>query len=257
MSTHSNTLYISDARKTVLARVGVGAPGPAIIFNAYGWRRPTRSAPLLGFNGQRAESMTDAYHLGHGHRVYSPVLMRFQAADQLSPFGKGGLNGYAYCVGDPINFADPTGRYVAAIVAALANMADDVRHYLYRFAHASRSDILSGFAAGMGAAAAVSYDVMVMGRFVNLPSAITSFAERSAGNLFMSSLTMVAINTAADATVAAGRYIWRTYDDVQRGVIRGPRVYGRDVLIDIEGALGSNHSPAQSRNQIRQPNPTN
>ncbi|ORC59035.1 hypothetical protein BZK31_12400 [Pseudomonas floridensis] len=28
----------------------------------------------------------------------------------MSPFGKGGLNAYAYCLGDPVNRKDPTGR---------------------------------------------------------------------------------------------------------------------------------------------------
>ncbi|ORC43846.1 hypothetical protein BZK31_28960, partial [Pseudomonas floridensis] len=34
----------------------------------------------------------------------------FNSPDSLSPFGKGGLNAYAYCLGDPVNRKDPTGR---------------------------------------------------------------------------------------------------------------------------------------------------
>ncbi|MEE1921811.1 RHS repeat-associated core domain-containing protein [Pseudomonas sp. 148P] len=64
----------------------------------------------LGFNGQLREPPQDWYHLGHGRRVYSPLLMRFHCPDDLSPFGAGGLNAYAYCQGDPLNFTDPTGR---------------------------------------------------------------------------------------------------------------------------------------------------
>jgi len=37
--------------------------------------------------------------------------MRFNSPDSLSPFGDGGLNGYAYCVGDPVNRSDPTGHF--------------------------------------------------------------------------------------------------------------------------------------------------
>lgn len=36
--------------------------------------------------------------------------MRFTNPDSLSPFGAGGVNPYAYCGGDPINNADPSGH---------------------------------------------------------------------------------------------------------------------------------------------------
>ena len=65
---------------------------------------------LPGFNGERPDPLTGHYHLGKGHRTYNPQLMRFNSPDQLSPFGAGGLNAYAYCVGDPVNRSDPSGR---------------------------------------------------------------------------------------------------------------------------------------------------
>src|SRR5471032_2916159 len=37
--------------------------------------------------------------------------MRFNSPDSLSPFWKGGVNAYAYCVGDPVNRVDPTGHF--------------------------------------------------------------------------------------------------------------------------------------------------
>lgn len=57
--------------------------------------------------------------LGNGHRVYNPVLMRFHSPDSLSPFGRGGRNAYAYCAGDPINHADPSGRFAVPLIAGL------------------------------------------------------------------------------------------------------------------------------------------
>jgi RHS repeat-associated protein len=64
----------------------------------------------LGFNGERSDLITGRYLLGNGYRAFNPVLMRLNSPDNLSPFGKGGLNPYAYCLGDPINRVDPKGH---------------------------------------------------------------------------------------------------------------------------------------------------
>ncbi|KOP59696.1 hypothetical protein OX90_10025 [Pseudomonas coronafaciens pv. porri] len=69
-----------------------------------------QSMSMSGFNGELLDSITGHYLLGNGYRAYNPVLMRFNSPDSLSPFGKGGLNAYAYCGGDPVNRADPDGR---------------------------------------------------------------------------------------------------------------------------------------------------
>jgi len=65
---------------------------------------------LPGFNGERRDPVSGAYHLGNGYRAYSPALMRFTCPDSLSPFGAGGINPYAYCLGDPVNHTDPSGH---------------------------------------------------------------------------------------------------------------------------------------------------
>ncbi len=62
------------------------------------------------FHGQYNEQPLDGYLLGNGYRLYLPRLMRFAQADQLSPFDKGGVNAYAFCVGDPVNRQDIDGR---------------------------------------------------------------------------------------------------------------------------------------------------
>lgn len=86
--------------------------------------RPEMTA--LGFTGQLREPGLEIYLLGNGHRAYNSVLMRFMSADQLSPMGRGGVNSYAYCKGDPINFIDPSGRvlglpsWAASFASALA-----------------------------------------------------------------------------------------------------------------------------------------
>lgn len=87
------------------------------------------SANSIGFNGQRQDPVNGLYHLGNGYRVYNPGLMRFHAADSMSPFGKGGINSYAYALGDPINLRDPSGHFailsliIGAIVGAVVGAA--------------------------------------------------------------------------------------------------------------------------------------
>lgn len=66
---------------------------------------------LPAFNGERLDVPVNLYHLGNGRRAYDPELMIFLSPDPLSPFDEGGLNSYAYCVGDPINRVDPSGYF--------------------------------------------------------------------------------------------------------------------------------------------------
>ena len=59
------------------------------------------------FAGQLRES--GLYLLGNGYRAYLPALGRFTLPDGVSPFGRGGLNAYVYCGGDPVNRLDSKG----------------------------------------------------------------------------------------------------------------------------------------------------
>lgn len=106
----SQTLLLApDLRQTVLANFGLAGVSRQS-YSAYGYQHGP-GASRTGFNGQVREPQ-GWYHLGNGHRIYNPVLGRFHSADNLSPFGKGGWNAYAYCLGDPINYTDPTGQFV-------------------------------------------------------------------------------------------------------------------------------------------------
>ena len=79
------------------------------VYGAYGQSTTEPGASRLGYAGALREQDTGWYFLGD-YRIYNPVLMRFHSRDSLSPFGEGGLNGYAYCAGDPVNRIDPSGH---------------------------------------------------------------------------------------------------------------------------------------------------
>lgn len=80
-------------------------------YSPYGYS-PGGSRPGIGsgFMGQHRERRLSCYLLGNGYRAFNPVLGRFHSPDSWSPFGKGGLNAYAYAASDPVNRSDPTGH---------------------------------------------------------------------------------------------------------------------------------------------------
>jgi RHS repeat-associated protein len=125
----SRTLLLAtDLQQSILAELDRSGPN-RLAYTAYGWQSSQRTAGThLGFNGQLRERATGWYHLGNGHRVYNPGLMRFHSPDRLSPFGKGELNAYVYCGGDPINFEDPSGRF--AIISLLIQRLETIALHL-------------------------------------------------------------------------------------------------------------------------------
>lgn len=102
-------LQATDFQGSVLHAVA-GGQHQQMVYSAYGHRSPESGLiSLLGFNGERRDSVTGYYFLGR--RPFSPALMQFFCADRLSPFGRGGINARAYCLGDPVNNVDPRGEF--------------------------------------------------------------------------------------------------------------------------------------------------
>ncbi len=116
-----NRLLGTDQSRSVLQSFTVNCPPQPIAYSPYGHRSIEReSMSLLLFNGERPDPVTRHYLLGNGYRAFNSVLMRFNSPDRLSPFGRGGLNSYAYCLGDPINLSDPDGT------AGIAKFASNI-----------------------------------------------------------------------------------------------------------------------------------
>jgi len=108
-----STLLATDQQRSVFRTLTIDQSQPLISYTPYG-HRPTESGwlSLLGFNGERPDPVTGLYLLGNGYRAFNPALMRFNSPDRdsFSPFGRGGLNPYCYCLGDPINLMDKNGH---------------------------------------------------------------------------------------------------------------------------------------------------
>ncbi|RMT92457.1 YD repeat-containing protein [Pseudomonas amygdali pv. sesami] len=100
-----------------------------LAYSPYGHRLP--GGPFSGFNGERADPVTGHYLLGNGYRAFNPVLMRFNRPDSLSPFGRGGLNAYAYCQGDPVNRSD-SGGHVGVHILFLDKLPDLALDRIFR-----------------------------------------------------------------------------------------------------------------------------
>lgn len=81
-------------------------------YTAFGEHFSDEPESVLGFNGEYRDTTTGQYPLGLGGRWYDAASLQFHTPDELSPFGKGGPNLYAYCAeGDPVNYQDPTGHF--------------------------------------------------------------------------------------------------------------------------------------------------
>jgi RHS repeat-associated core domain len=112
-------LLLSDAQGTVLAEYDADGLRPKqeatgelhpTTYSAYGERPEDNGLrTLLGFLGELRDELFGWYMLGRGYRAYNPSLMRFHSPDSLAP-EESGINPYLYCLGDPVNWRDPTGH---------------------------------------------------------------------------------------------------------------------------------------------------
>ncbi|EJM81217.1 RHS repeat-associated core domain-containing protein [Pseudomonas sp. GM60] len=107
-----STLLAADLQRSVLYTLDTKNPRSSA-YAPYGHH--SFGSGLPGFNGQLPDPVTGHYLLGNGYRAFNPILMRFNSPDSFSPFGVGGLNVYAYCLGDPINRSDPTGHLASSL----------------------------------------------------------------------------------------------------------------------------------------------
>ncbi|MBV4507408.1 RHS repeat-associated core domain-containing protein [Pseudomonas sp. BW13M1] len=177
----------------------------------------------LAYCGQLREPVTGTYHLGNGHRVFNPLIMRFSSPDRLSPFGKGGMNTYVYCQGDPINYQDPSGRTLS------------------RSEYKSATNTLSAFAAGVGAADLFGHikQRAAMSEYIDLREELIKLGvpERELGapvrfwDKRKQEATIVTDGAAAGVVVAA--LFFQDLDSRPEAVHEPDLLRARDILIPL------------------------
>ncbi|CAI8790525.1 Sugar-binding protein [Pseudomonas sp. IT-P12] len=145
-------LLASDQKSTVLCEASEGSRQEQS-YSPYGYSLGGVGA--LGFNGELREGHAGQYILGSGYRAYSPTLMRCYVGDNMSPFSKGGINPYMYCLGDPVGLIDDTGHFSKLGLLATVLMESSG---VGRGARAGASAGASAAAAGSRAGASAAFN---------------------------------------------------------------------------------------------------
>lgn len=168
-------LLATDLLKTTnftLTETGVSAA----VYTLYGFRSAGQDISRAGFIGVIRERRVGWYLLGNGHRTYNPRLMRFHSPDRLSPFGKGGINAYAYCTGDPVNFYDPGGRQrngVGALIKSTLSVGVNAGKGMHTFATWDKKTafgkVIDGLLGGLGTLVSSGQFLVVFDDVLNQP----------------------------------------------------------------------------------------
>lgn len=126
-SSHESELnfYMNDERMSpqrVICGTDISA---AMQYGTFG-NLPQSSGNLFGFTGYRPDDVTGFLHAGA--REYDPKKGRFISLDPnpgmiTVPLS---LNAYSYCMGDPMNYHDPTGRIVAWLAGGIIGTVTNV-----------------------------------------------------------------------------------------------------------------------------------
>jgi RHS repeat-associated protein len=194
-NTQRTVLLATDSQNSMLAEM-VGNATNHLTYSAYGHQSARQEvATRLGFNGELREAQTCWYLLGNGYRAYNPRLMRFHSPDSWSPFGRGGLNPYMYCVGDPVNYADPTGHW--GVLALLSSARVVMAGFM-----------TSSLGATLNLSSIVLRERMTLANGLGLISGITGSAAGAAAMANFTPRVSQLLSTTSVISGAASNYLW-------------------------------------------------
>jgi RHS repeat-associated protein len=218
-------LLAVDLKNSVLAEIDAGNTN-RIAYSPYGHQSALHEiASQLGFNGERRETIPGWYFLGNGYRVYNPCLMRFHSPDNMSPFGKGGLNAYMYCGGEPIMRSDPTGHAFGLLALFKSRMTRAT--IAAAPINNSPTSVVSSVANSVSTKAAAST------RTTSITTGAATTSEKSAVNTLNKNMEAIWSNAKAHITTTTDTF--------------------RSLGANLQSTLNTNYNPLTIANQASAP----
>ena len=232
--THPPTWYLTNVQGSVL-QTSQTTLSPAITYSPYGQESTSAAKaqmPHFGFDGQLTDGITGWQFLGQGYRAYNPELRRFLQQDSLSPFDKGGINGYLFANNDPINQFDPTGHISQGLVDMMIGIGLSIPLVL---TSAATGDLALGIG-GYMALRTLAKGLFVAGN--TIPGAIASVNDFKAGDVQSGIGDMFVALSGLGGVVSAQPDLM---DDLAKGSTIGKRL-GNATKVEktFYGALGVN-----------------
>ncbi|MEN8639188.1 RHS repeat-associated core domain-containing protein [Pseudomonas sichuanensis] len=210
-------------------------------YSAHGAQPRHAEHTAFGYCGERREPLTD-WIIPAGYRPYDPLLMCFLVPDSESPFGRGGINPYAYCGGDPINRTDPDGHSWTTWVLAGTGIAVGIIATAFTFGTAGTAILGAGAfsATGMLAVGTAALNAISLGTGIAAMALEASGKDQKAASI----LGWISLGTGAASAVTGTLASLRAGASGLKG--NALRMPGRAGKVAGRGRRGALHSPLES-----------
>ncbi|MFJ4388379.1 RHS repeat domain-containing protein [Pseudomonas soli] len=218
-------------------RLEAGSEVQSRRYTCYGAEPRHAGQTPFGYCAERHEPLT-GWIIPAGYRPYDPLLMCFLAPDSESPFGRGGINPYAYCAGDPINRSDPDGHSWQSWVVAGSSIAIGVIATVASMGTALPALLAAG---GLSASGAMAVAAAALNT-VSLATGVAAMAMQISGKdeNAASILGWISIGTGA-ASMVTGAML-----STGASRLSGMRLPGRGQKIADRGRRNATRSSPQS-----------